>query len=316
VFPYTAFAKLSDEDMTAVYAWLMHQPAVSQVTPPAHMSAGLAWRPLMAVWNGLFHPASPYRYDASQSAAWNRGEYLVNGVAHCGACHTPRNLLGAEKNTSAYLQGALVDGWHAPPLTALNDSPLPWRTEDFFNYLRQGFTGLHGVASGPMAQVVRNLQAVPDEDLQAMSVYLASLQTPTPSLASKQSDEALAQQASQRVQTAAQSAPLPSAAQRQFEGSCGACHHDGEGPMVLGQNLPLALNGNLHSASPDNLVQVVLHGIQQPPSKQAGFMPGFKDSLSQAQMVSLLSWMRARYAPDKPAWSKELIQQVLAKHQP
>ena len=126
----------------------------------------------------------------------------------------------------------------------------------------------------------------------------------------------MAQQAWLRVQAAAQSAPLPSAAQRQFEGSCGACHHDGEGPMVLGQNLPLALNGNLHSASPDNLVQVVLHGIQQPPSKQAGFMPGFKDSLSDAQMVALLSWMRARYAPDKPAWSKALIQQVLAKHQP
>ena len=86
--------------------------------------------------------------------------------------------------------------------------------------------------------------------------------------------------------------------------------------MVLGQNLPLALNGNLHSATPDNLVQVVLHGVQQPPSKQAGFMPGFKDSLSDAQMVALLSWMRARYAPDKPAWSKALIQQVLAKHQP
>ena len=326
VFPYTAFAKLSDEDMTALYAWLMHQPAVSQTTPPAHMTAGLAWRPLMAVWNGLFHPARPYRYDASQSAAWNRGEYLVNGVAHCGACHTPRNLLGAEKNTSDYLQGALVDGWHAPPLTAFNDSPLPWRAEDFFSYLRQGFTGLHGVASGPMAQVVRNLQSVPDEDLQAMSVYLASLQTPkptaTPVLSSQALDqaawrgEAMAQQAWLRVQAAAQSAPLPSAAQRQFEGSCGACHHDGEGPMVLGQNLPLALNGNLHSASPDNLVQVVLHGIQQPPSKQAGFMPGFKDSLSDAQMVALLSWMRARYAPDKPAWSKALIQQVLAKHQP
>lgn len=316
VFPYTAFAKMSDEDLTALYAWLMNQPAVPQATPAANMAAGLGWRPLMAVWNGLFHQASPYRYDASQSAAWNRGEYLVNGVAHCGACHTPRNWLGAEKNTRAYLQGAWVDGWHAPALTALNDSPMPWRTEDFFNYLRQGFTGLHGVASGPMAQVVRNLQTVPDDDLQAMAVYLAALQTPQSATTQALSDEALGQQALLRVQAAAQSAPLPSAAQRQFEGSCGSCHHDGEGPMVLGQNLPLALNGNLHSATPDNLVQVVLHGVQQPPSKQAGFMPGFKDSLSDAQMVALLSWMRARYAPDKPAWSKALIQQVLAKHQP
>ena len=305
-FPYTAFASISDDDMTALYAWLMQRPAVSQATPKADMGFPFGMRSLMLLWNGLFHQPSVYQYDPTQSAEWNRGEYLVNGAAHCGACHTPRNALGAEQKSSAYLQGAVLDGWQAPALTALNPSPVAWRTEDFFHYLRHGYTDFHGVASGPMAQVVRNLQTVPDTDLQAMAVYLASLQTAAPLNDSQQTA-----QAQQVVQQAAASAPLPSAAQRQFEGSCGACHHDGEGPQLLGLNQPLALNGNLHSATPDNLVQVIQSGIQQPPSQRVGFMPGFKDSLSEAQMLDLVGWMRQRYAPDKPAWTPAQIKAAM-----
>ena len=305
-FPYTAFASISDDDMTALYAWLMQRPAVSQATPKADMGFPFGMRSLMLLWNGLFHQPSAYQYDPAQTAQWNRGEYLVNGAAHCGACHTPRNALGAEQKSSAFLQGAVLDGWQAPALTSLNPSPVPWRAEDFFHYLRHGYTDFHGVASGPMAQVVRNLQTVPDADLQAMAVYLASLQTAAPLNDSQQTA-----QAQQLVQQAAASAPLPSAAQRQFEGSCGACHHDGSGPQLLGVNQPLALNGNLHSATPDNLVQVIQSGIQQPPSQRVGFMPGFKDSLSEAQMLDLVGWMRQRYAPDKPAWTPAQIKTAM-----
>jgi nicotinate dehydrogenase subunit B len=305
-FPYTAFASISDDDMTALYAWLMQRPAVSQATPKADMGFPFGMRSLMLLWNGLFHQPSAYQYDPTQTAQWNRGEYLVNGAAHCGACHTPRNALGAEQKSSAYLQGAVLDGWQAPALTSLNPSPVPWRAEDFFHYLRHGYTDFHGVASGPMAHVVRNLQAVPDADLQAMAVYLASLQTAAPLNDSQQTA-----QAQQVVQQAAALAPLPSAAQRQFEGSCGACHHDGSGPQLLGVNQPLALNGNLHSATPDNLVQVIQSGIQQPPSQRVGFMPGFKNSLSEAQMLDLVGWMRQRFAPDKPAWSQAQIREAL-----
>ena len=304
-FPFTSFAKISDDDMTALYAWLMSRPAVTQSTPAADMVFPLGMRSLMTVWNGLFHQTTGYSYDASQTAQWNRGEYLVNGVAHCGACHTPRNVLGAEQKSQSYLQGAWVDGWHAPPLTALNASPVPWRSQDFYQYLRRGYTHSHGVASGPMAQVVRNLAQVPDEDLQAMAVYLASL-SPT-----SLSDAQHQQHTQQVVAQAASLAPAPSAAQRQFEGSCGACHHDGEGPSLLGVNQPLALNGNLHSERPDNLVQVILHGIQQPPSKDVGFMPAFKHSLSDAQVVELVTWMRRRYAPAQPAWSAASIRAAI-----
>ena len=112
VFPYTAFARLSEDDMTALYAWVMSQTPRSQTTPEANMVGGLNLRPVLSVWNALFHHDRQDRFDSSQSAAWNRGEYLVNGVAHCGACHTPRHAGGAEQKGRAYLQGAWVHGWH------------------------------------------------------------------------------------------------------------------------------------------------------------------------------------------------------------
>jgi nicotinate dehydrogenase subunit B len=184
---------------------------------------------------------------------------------------------------------------------------MPWRAQDFFNYLRHGFSGFHGTASGPMAQVVRNLQTVSDEDVNAMAVYLASLNPNASAL----DDTDFGARAIAVVTQAAHHAPLPDAAARQFAGSCGACHHEGDGPQLLGVNQPLALNGNLHSDSPANLVRVILHGVQQPASRQIGFMPAFRNSLSNAQIVSLVKWMRQRYAPGKPAWSDAAIAKEL-----
>ena len=297
VFPFTSFAKTSDADMMALYAWLMSQPAVTSYTPEAQMQWGLGWRPLMALWNGLFHAPVQFQAQAQQSAEWNRGAYLVNGLGHCGACHTPRNALGAERNEQSYMQGAMVDGWQAPALTGLNPSPVPWSEEEFFRYLRQGHTQQHGIAAGPMGLVVRNLALVPDKDIRAMAVYLASLQPVS------NTDEAqLETLAAKVVVDAARLAPLPDAAQRLFQGSCGACHHDGEGPQLLGVNRPLALNTNLHSDRPDNLLRIVLEGIQAPASKDIGFMPSFANTLSDKQVVMLVDGMRARYAPDKPPW--------------
>ena len=297
VFPFTSFAKTSDADMMALYAWLMSQPAVRSHTPEPEMQWGVGWRPLMALWNGLFHTPEQFAPQPQQSAQWNRGAYLVDGLGHCGACHTPRNALGAERNTEAYMQGAMVDGWQAPALNLLNPAPVAWSEQEFFRYLRQGHTQHHGIAAGPMGLVVRNLASVPDDDIRAMAVYLASLQ-PEP----RMDDAQLAPMADQVVAVAASRAPLPDAAQRLFQGSCGACHHDGDGPQLLGVNRPLALNTNLHSDRPDNLLRVVLEGIQAPASKDIGFMPSFANTLSDKQLVMLVDGMRARYAPHQPPW--------------
>jgi nicotinate dehydrogenase subunit B len=293
-FPYTAFAKINDDDLQALYAYLMAQPAVHAPTPPSELRFPFSVRPLMAGWNAMFHDATPYQPQPAQSAEWNRGAYLVNGVGHCGACHTPRNAFGAELGGTAYLSGALVDGWEAPALTALSKAPVPWSTAELYRYLRDGHTQQHGVATGPMAPVVRELQALPDEDIRAMATYLGSFTT-EPKDATLQAQQVVAQAAQQQSK-------LLGPGQRLFDGACSACHHDGDGPKLLGVNTPLALNTNLHSDRPDNLLRTILDGVQHPVTRDIGFMPAFRHNLSDAQRESLMVYMRQRFAPGKPAW--------------
>ncbi len=292
-FPYTAFARVSDDDLMALYAHLIAQPAVHAPTPPNNLRFPFNLRPLMAGWNALFHTATPYREEPRQSAEWNRGAYLVEGLGHCGACHTPRNALGAERGGTAHLAGAWVDGWEAPALTALSRAPLPWSADALFSYLRHGHSPEHGIAAGPMAPVVRELSALPDEDLRAMATYLASFQPAAE----------VPQRAAQLVAQARAGADrLTGEGQRLFSGACGACHHDGDGPRLLGLNLPLALNTKLHAQQPNNLVRVILDGIREPAHASIGFMPAFRHSLNDRQIATLASYMRQRFAPGQPAW--------------
>ncbi|HYP85166.1 molybdopterin cofactor-binding domain-containing protein [Variovorax sp.] len=296
VFPYTDFARTSDDDLAALYAYFMSLPPVRAQTPPAQLRFPFGLRPLMGVWNALFHDSAPYAPQPARSAEWNRGAYLVEGLGHCGACHTPRNALGAERSGPAHLSGATVDGWEAPPLTAqASTSAVPWTADALYGYLRHGHSAQHGTAGGPMAEVVRELASVPDADIRAMATYLASFQAPV----EPQRAEALARQA---VADARQRQPAPGAAQRLFDGACAACHHDGDGPRLLGANVPLALNSNLTSAQPDNLLNTLLQGVREPASREVGFMPAFGDALDDAQIVDLAAWMRARFAPQAPPW--------------
>jgi nicotinate dehydrogenase subunit B len=292
-FPYASFSQVGDDDLTAIYAWLMTQPAVANVPPPTRLDFPFNQRPLMALWNARSLPTAAPRPDPARSPRWQRGAYLVNGLGHCGACHTPRDPLGAERDDRAYLAGAVADGWEAPALGALSAAPVPWTEAALLRYLRTGFDAEHGVAGGPMAEVVRTLAPVPDDELEAMAHYLVSLQPARAPVA-----------AAERVADAARrAAGLLGPAQRMFESACGACHHEGDGPDTEGPNLPLALNPNLHSARPDNLMRTILDGIPRPASLAAGHMPAFRDALSDRQIAELAAWMRQRFAPDAPAWS-------------
>ena len=296
-FPYTSYAKTTDDDLTALYAYLMAQPAVKSNPPVTQLAFPYNIRPLMAVWNGLFHDASPIKVDTVQTPDWNRGNYLVNSLGHCGACHTPRNALGAERGGQAYLAGAVIDGWEAPALTGLSRAPVPWNTAELYRYLRVGHTQQHGVAAGPMGDVVKELRALPDADISAMASYLASFNPPI-------TDTQSQAKALEVVATAQLSAgQLLGSGQRLFNGACGSCHHDGDGPKLLGVNPPLALNSNLHSSRPDNLINIILNGLREPATQDIGFMPAFKYALNDAQIEELASYMRSRYAPGQPAWS-------------
>src|SRR3981081_3735781 len=172
-FPYTHYARATDADLQALYAHLMAQTPVRADTPKTGLGFPFNLRPLLAGWNALFHQPGVFEADPTKSAIWNRGAYLVEGLGHCGACHSPRNVVGAEK-ANAYLAGGFAEGREAPPLTSLSQAPIPWSEDELFAYLRTGESRFHGVAAGPMAPVVKELAGLPDEDIRAMAVYLAS----------------------------------------------------------------------------------------------------------------------------------------------
>jgi nicotinate dehydrogenase subunit B len=302
-FPFTAFTQTSDDDLQAVYAHLMSQAPVLAQAPTTRLAFPFNLRPLLGLWTALYlqpgvvpaeaadKPAPTATAGPSRSAQWQRGAYLVNGLGHCGACHTARNALGAEKSGSAYLGGALADGWEAPPLAALSRSPVRWTEVAMLQYLQTGHHAEHGIAGGPMASVVQGLASVPEADVRAMAHYLVSLQPAAAPVV-----------VAARV-AAAGAATLPGPAQRLFESACGACHHAGDGPEVQGLNQPLALNINLHSLRPDNLVRTVLDGIWQPAFPAIGHMPAFRQALDDGQVVELAGWMRQHFAPGQPPWT-------------
>ncbi len=304
-FPYTHFAKASDADLQALYAYLIAQAPVVRDNRAHALAFPFNWRPLLAGWNALFHHADTFTPDPKQSAAWNRGAYLVEGLGHCGACHSPRNALGAEKD-GAYLAGGFAEGWEAPALTSLSQAPVPWTEDELFAYLRTGFSRFHGVAAGPMTPVIQELKALPDDDIRAMAVYLASF---TETAATRSDPEALAAQLERTTGTRIVAAsPF---GQRFYEGACAVCHAVG-GPPLFGSRPSLALNSNVHASTPDNLIQVVLHGIAAPVSSDLGYMPAFGDHLSDDQLAELVGYLRQQFAPQKPAWTgvKDAIMRI------
>ncbi|MFD1911167.1 molybdopterin cofactor-binding domain-containing protein [Halodurantibacterium flavum] len=173
VFPYTAFARIDDGDMQALYAHLQTLPPVRAETPRAAMLAPVNLRPVNAVWNALYHEPSTLQPDPAQSEAWNRGRYLVEGAGHCSACHTPRSALGAEDPARAYA-GAMVGADWAPPLAGPAAGARGWDEAAFAAYLRDGHAPGIASASGRMAGIVAGLGALPDADIRAMATYLAS----------------------------------------------------------------------------------------------------------------------------------------------
>lgn len=331
-FPYTAYAKLSDADMQALYGYLMSQPAVKSEPPKTQLAFPFNMRPLLVGWNALFHDATPFTPDPSRSAQWLRGAYLVEGVGHCAACHSPRNRLGAEKKGVHYLGGGEAEGWTAPALNQLTSGPRAWTGDELFQYLRTGYSPSHGVAAGPMAPVIHGLAELPDSDVKAITTYLLDLPKPkgerevvpvapvapaSPSpAASRSPSPSPASSLSPAAATAPSPAPSPAPAaatihslqgrrangERIYQNACAVCHEAGSGPTLFGAKPLLSANTNLHAATPDNLIQVILHGIQEPADDALGYMPGFKDSLDDKQVADLLGYLRERFAPDEDAW--------------
>ena len=292
-FPYDHFTKLSDEDVRALYAFFMTRTPVRSAVPENGLPFPLNIRYLQAGWRLLFFRSGRFEPDARKSAEWNRGAYLAESLSHCGACHTPRNLLGAEKAGNVYA-GAVIDNWIAPPLTAANPAPVPWTQDELFSYLRNGFSVLHGSAAGPMAPVVHGLAALSEQDVQALASYFADIDRANDRLAS----------VGPTVSRAMSYASLDAgqhfdADARLYTAACASCHYN-SGRVPLAMRPDLTLNSALNLSEPTNLIQVVLRGINAKDGIPGVVMPSF-EMLSDADIARIAAHLR-RTRTSLPPW--------------
>ena len=306
-FPYDHFTKASDEDLKSLYAFLMTREPVRAEAPANPLPFPLNLRPLIAAWKWLFFEPSRFEPDPAQSAELTRGAYLVQSLGHCGACHTPRNVLGAEKKTQ-FLSGGEAGGWDAPALNAASPSPRAWTADSLYRYLRHGMVEQHGIPAGPMAPAVHNLAAAADDDVRAIASYIASLMPAARPEREKSIDALIA--SIQRPEPGAGGGAQPAAdpqSLRQgellYQGACAFCHDQGRQVPSSGEALYLPLSTALYLPTPRNLIRIVSEGIAPPDGAPGRWMPAFEGVFTDEQLAALAIYLRARYT-DAPAWTK------------
>jgi mono/diheme cytochrome c family protein len=296
-FPYNAYTKLTDGDLKALYAYLMTRRPVSATMPSNTVPFPLSVRSLQAGWKVLFFRSVRYQRNPAKSEEWNRGAYLAEAVSDCSGCHTPRNLLGAEKAGHAYA-GTAVDGWITPALGVTNPSPVPWTDEELFSFLRTGTSPLHGAAGATMTPVIRGalaLPAVPDSDVHAIAVYFADMDGAG---ARGSGTDARVHEA---VATSDLAVGQPYDADADlYASACVSCHYNA-GPAPLPARPELALNSALTLAEPTNFIQVVLNGVGSPDGAPGLVMPAYA-SLSDSDIARLAAYLR-RTRTNRPPWS-------------
>jgi alcohol dehydrogenase (quinone), cytochrome c subunit len=289
--PYPSYAKISDEDLHALYDFFMKEvQPVKQANQPSEIPGYLSWRWPLAIWNAIFVEKGAYVTKSGHDAAWNRGAYLVEGLGHCGACHTPRGWAFQEKalddSKSAYLEGAELDAWYAPDLRGDVRTGLGgWSQGDLAAFLKTGHSA-EAVAFGSMLDVVNNSTPyLSDDDVNAMAVYLKSL-TPGAQQAAFTYDDA--------TTTALHSGKPQQAGAAIYLGYCVSCHGaDGKGQSPYLP--PLAGNPIVLDSDPSSLINLVLNGAQPLVVKgapDAYRMPQYRVQLTDDEIASVLSFVR------------------------
>jgi mono/diheme cytochrome c family protein len=296
-FPYNAYTKLTDDDLEALYAYLMTRQPISATVPSNTVPFPLSVRALQEGWKILLFTSGRYQRNPSKSDEWNRGAYLAEAVSDCSGCHTPRNSLGGEKTQDGYA-GAVIDGWIAPPLNDANPSPLPWTREELFSFLRTGASPLHGAAGATMTPIIRDalaLPVVPDSDVRAIAVYFSDM------------EHAGARAAGVEATTRAALATSDLAIGQQYDadadlyaGACIACHYNA-GPVPLAARPELAFNNALTLSEPTNFIQVVLKGVGNTDGAPGLVMPAYGSSLSDSEIARLAAYLR-RTRTKYPPW--------------
>jgi len=296
--PYTAYANVSDDDVKALYAYFMQGvTAVSASPPETKLAFPFNIRMAMAAWNTLFLRSEPFRTDPASSTEWNRGAYLVRGLAHCGACHTPRNVFMAEKQ-SRELGGGDVGPWYAPNITSDATSGVGgWSEEELMAYMGRGDAAGKAQASGPMMEAIDNsLKYLSKGDLRAIAVYVKSV---PPLRDTGDSRPAYGWGAPADSLESVRGAALPASLDQMsgpqlYDAYCATCHQAQAQGSFDGRMPALFHNAALGRTNTNNLVMVMLAGAERGEAREV-LMPGFASELSDVQVARLGSYLTKRY---------------------
>lgn len=291
--PYVYFNKVPEGEILKIRAYLDTLPPVNNKVVVNQLPFPYNIRPLMMGWNLLYFPNNgDYKPDPGQSAEWNRGAYLVQGLEHCAACHTPKNAFGGDKAGLA-LQGAVLQGWNAPNITASWNGIGAWSAQDIAAYLKTGHNQ-YAYASGPMADVVFNSTSnLTDADIAAISAYLKTVPG----------------------QGGAAPAPIAANDPAMVEGAkiytdeCAACH-TGDGAGQPGIFPALFRNPAVQADDPVTLMRVVLqgtHGVGTAASPTAPAMPAFGGLMNDQQIADVLTYIRNSWGNGAPAVGADAV---------
>jgi mono/diheme cytochrome c family protein len=297
--PYPSYAKLTDEDVQALYDYFMRAvPPVHQLNQSSEIPAYLSPRWPLAIWNALFVGGTHFTANPQKDAQWNRGAYLVEGLGHCGACHTPRGWAFAEKSLDAgspdFLAGANLDGWYASSLRQNLATGLGgWSQAEIVEFLKSGHNR-HGSAYGSMRDVINNSTPyLTEDDLNAIAAYLASLPARTVEKAPVPDDTTA-------KALLAGTGATPGAAI--YAGQCQSCH--GETGAAAPPFLPaLAGNPTVLDTDPSSLINIVLNGsaplvVKGNPAPYR--MPQYRAQLTNQQIADVVTFIRNGWGNGAP----------------
>lgn len=297
-FPYPWFTKASRADVDAIRAYLATLKPVSQEDTPNKLPWPLSWRGAMFGWNTLYFDKGEYQPDTGKSAQWNRGAYLVQGLGHCGACHTPINALGGSKTSKPFYGGNAGSHWYAPGLGSnLRDGVGGWSVAEIVEYLKTG-ANAKSASAGPMSEVVMNsTQYLTDADLTAIAMYLKD----RPDAPSKSPPD-----------TQSLGADALARGQALYIDNCTACHMpDGRGVAKVFP--PLTGSAAIQADNPGTVIHVVLAGARMvaPASKPTGLaMPGFGWKMNNHQIADVVNYIRHAWGNRAPLVDADTVGEV------
>jgi mono/diheme cytochrome c family protein len=287
-FPYESYTLIADDDVLAIKAYLFSLPIAHASPPPNTLYFPFNQRWLMGIWAAFYNPARRFEPRADRSAEWNRGAYLAEALAHCGDCHTPRNLAQALDNRRKFA-GAVTAGWRAYNITPDQTSGIGgWSDEELAAYLHSGHAVGHGSAGGPMAEEIDvstgNLTA---GDLHALITYLRSIPS-----AHTRDLSAVKIAAASDLPKSIQGAVDPGGSAI-FAGACASCH-GWSGVSLLTSAATLTGDRAVNDPTAINVAQIVLSGSHGNAAHRLA-MPAFGAAYSDTEIAAVANYVTARF---------------------